>query len=486
MQVAEKLWRYAENSGGDFWRDRNFAARRALVLLVLTAAPWPASAHTVAVEQTNVRYDEDWSVLRSAPVDAERQPWWLPLKYVPLDAEGSVYASFGLEARARYEGLANNLWGGAPAPDDGYLWLRLAPHVDLHAGPLRAFVQPILGRARGVAGGPGPVDETGADMLQAFGDAKFALGEGTSVTLRGGRELIALGSERLVGLRYGPNIPQAFDGARVMVDHGAFQAQVLAAKPVSVGQGDFDDRTSRTKRLRGVYTTMAIADGISLDAYWLNYRNALAAFDQGAARENRDSFGARVFGGRGGWAWNWEAVLQRGKFGRSRIRAWTIATETSRQFSQAPLKPKVLLRVNYASGDKDPGDARLNTFNAMFPKGKYFGELSPVGPYNIVNGHIGGEFDFGDGLTLGLAAIPYWRASRRDGIYDVPGNLIRSGQSARARFIGAEAEAALGWNVNSALSLSASYSLFTPGGFIRQTGPARTIHMLGAEAMYRF
>jgi hypothetical protein len=30
----------------------------------------------------------------------------------------------GLELRARYEGYDNNLWGGAPVPDDSYLWLR--------------------------------------------------------------------------------------------------------------------------------------------------------------------------------------------------------------------------------------------------------------------------------------------------------------------------------------------------------------------------
>ena len=35
--------------------------------------------------------------------------------------------------------------------------------------------------------------------------------------LRGGREQMSLGTERLVGTRYGPNVPLAYDGGRVIV-----------------------------------------------------------------------------------------------------------------------------------------------------------------------------------------------------------------------------------------------------------------------------
>ena len=231
--------------------------RPCLLLIALT----PFAAHAQQVEQTNLRYDEDWSALQGAP-----QTGWRQAKYIPLDDAGDVYLTLGGEARARFEGFDNNLWGDPPAPDDGYLWLRVMPHADLHAGPARVFVQGIAGYARGVGAGKGPADETGIDLLQGFGDIRLKLGTDSRLTLRGGRELMALGSERLVGIRYGPNIPQAFDGVRAIAEHGPLRVDAFHLHPVAIGGGDFDDKTSKTRRLDGIYTTLTPAKGIGIDA----------------------------------------------------------------------------------------------------------------------------------------------------------------------------------------------------------------------------
>lgn len=451
--------------------------------LLFLAALTPLAAHAQTVEQTNLRYDEDWSVLRDAPRDD-----WRQAKYVPLDGDGDVYLTLGGEARARFEGFDDNLWGDPPAPDDGYLWLRVMPHADIHAGPTRVFVQGIAGYARGVGVGKGPADETGIDLLQGFADVRIPLGDGDndSLTLRVGRELMALGSERLVGIRYGPNIPQAFDGVRAIATRGAVRVDAFHLRPVAIGGNDFDDKTSKTRRLDGVYTTITPAKGVGIDAYWLGYENEAARFAGRTGREARDSFGLRFFGKRGDLGWNWEAIVQRGHFGADRIRAWTLATETTWSFPQAPFKPRLRLRANVASGDRDPADGTLGTFNALFPKGKYFGELSPIGPRNIVNVHPSVDFDLGGGVTVELVAARFWRMSRGDGIYDIPGQLIRPAGGSPARRIGDQVEISTGWQASDILSFSASLSAFRPGAFIRDTGPARTIHMAGAEAMLKF
>lgn len=449
-------------------------------LLLLLTALAPATAFAQSVEQTNLRYDEDWSVLRDAPREG-----WRQTKYVPLGETGDAYLTLGGEARARFEGFDNNLWGSPPAPDDGYLWLRVMPHADLHAGPARVFVQRIAGHARGVGAGKGPADETGIDLLQGFGDLRLTLGTDSSLTLRGGRELMALGSERLVGIRYGPNIPQAFDGVRAIAEHGAFRVDAFHLRPVAIGGGDFDDKTSRTRRLDGIYTTLAPAKGVGVDAYWLGYADDGARFSSRSGRETRDTFGLRFFGKRGALGWNWEAMFQRGHFDGDRIRAWSLATETALSFPQAPLGPRLRLRANIASGDRHPADGKLGTFNALFPKGKYFGELSPIGPRNIVNLHPSVDFDLGKGVTLELVAVRFWRESRGDGIYDIPGGLLRPAGGSRARHIGDQAEISVAWQASEILSFSASLSAFRAGAFLRDTGPARTIRMVGAEAMLK-
>ncbi len=448
--------------------------------LALLAALLPLAASAQEAPQTNLRYDEDWSVLPDAARDG-----WRKAKYLPLTQDGSAYLTLGGEARARFEGFDDNLWGDPPAPDDDYLWLRVMPHADIHAGPVRAFVQGIAGYARGVGAGKGPADETGIDLLQGFADIRFGLGDDTGLTLRGGRELMALGSERLVGIRYGPNIPQAFDGVRVIGEHGPLRIDAFHLRPVTIGGGDFDDATSKTRRLDGLYTTLSPAKDIGIDAYWLGYENEEARFGGRTGHEARDTFGLRFFGKRGDLGWNWEAMLQRGRFDDDRIRAWSIATETAWRFPQAMFKARFRLRANIASGDRDPSDGRLGTFNALFPKGKYFGELSPIGPRNIMNLHPGVDFDLGKGLTVELVAARFWRESRGDGIYDIPGGLIRAAGGSDARHIGDQVEISAGWQASALLSFSASLSAFRPGAFIRDTGPARTIHMVGAEAMLK-
>jgi len=292
--------------------------------------------------------------------------------------------------------------------------------------------------------------------------------------------MLSLGTERLVCTRYGPNVPLAFDGFRADVPTGQIKVSLLYAKPVQARLDTFDDRSSPTKALWGIY-----AAGPQLDAYYLGYRNRTATFGSMTGREERHSLGLRSHGASGDWRWNVEGVFQFGRFEEQDIRAWTLGSEMSRAFPQAPLKPTATMRFNVISGDRHAGGRTQGTFNALFPKGKYFGELSPIGPTNIINLHPSISLSLRDNLSLGIAGMAYWRYTKDDGIYDIAGNLIRSAGGARTRFIGKEVEASLSWQVVPELELSTSLSAFSAGAYLRETGPAKTITMLGLEANFR-
>jgi len=456
------------------------AAYGAAVLLAAASAPAMAAGGEAwqSPTLTNTRYDEDWSSLAD-PANRDGR-WTEQFKYIPLDADGGTWIGTGVELRLRSENFRNNVWGDAPAPDDSYLWTRFLPYADLHVGRLRAFVQPVVAYAAGVAPSPGPVDQTRVDLLQGFAEVALPLGEGSEAVVRGGRQMLSLGTERLVGTRYGPNVPLAFDGVRADIRHGAATVSLFAMKPVQPRAGSFDDRSSPTRALWGAYAALP-----GLDLYYLGYRNRAARFGGVDGREERHSLGLRSHGTRGDWGWNVEGVYQFGRFAGRDIRAWTIGTEASRRFPSTPLAPKATLRANVVSGDRDPADGRVGTFNALFPKGKYFGELSPIGPTNIVNLHPSVDLDLGGNLSLGIAGMAYWRAARGDGVYDIPGNLIRAAGASRARFIGKEIEASVSWQATPELELSTSLSAFEAGRFLRETGRARTIGMIGLEANYR-
>ncbi len=435
---------------------------------------------------TITRYDEDWSTDVDA---AERDKRWTGrFKHVPIAPD--TYLTTGIELRARNEAYDDNLWGAAAAPDDGYLWLRAMPYADLHVGRVRGFVQPIAAYAVGVSPSASPIDQTCVDLLQAFVDVRLGAAatnalDDTGVTIRAGRQMISLGTERLIGTRYGPNVPLAFDGIRSLISLNGATVSILAVRPVQPGSGTLDDRRSRTKSLWAAYVTIGNGDP-GLDVYYIGYRNSAAVFGPRTGRELRHSIGARAFGRAVDWHWNVEGIAQFGRFAGGPIAAWTLATEVGRSFPNAPLAPDAVLRFNIVSGDRHRDDDRLGTFNALFPKGKYFGELSPVGPTNIVSVNPRVATTLTTTVSASLAGAAYWRYSLDDGVYDIPGNLIRAPGTSRARFIGREAEATLAWQATPELELSTSLSAFAAGQFIRDTGKARTIAMLGTEANFRF
>ena len=471
-------------------------SRRAcqLTLMLLVAAPSAIAVaqpnHAGAIPaQTNVRYDEDWSVLATHEVDRLRPTE--RAKFIPLGTTGRAYVTTGLELRLRNETYENNLWGGAAAPDDGFVWMRALPYADLHVRRLRAFVQPIAAYASGVEPAAGPIDETRLDWLQGFIDATLLDAPNRTVIMRGGRAMMPLGSERLVGTRYGPNVPLAFDGAHLLLQlQDRLQLDMFYVRPVEPGLEDFDDGRSPTKSLWGAYATRELSPGepgtSGIDFYYLGFRDQSAVFDAGSGREKRHSIGTRIFGRASNWHWNTEAVAQFGRFANSSIRAWTLATEGGYHFRGTVFEPDVALRFNIASGDQNSEDSRLETLNALFPKGKYFGELSPVGPYNLINVQPSVVFKIDPAVELGLAINAYWRQSTGDGLYGVPGNLLRTAENSSARHIGNEAEMSLTWQISQELGVAGSLGAFSPGAFIRETGAARTIYMLGLEAAYRF
>jgi len=61
--------------------------------------------------------------------------------------------------------------------------------------------------------------------------------------------------------------------------------------------------------------------------------------------------------------------------------------------------------------------------------------------------------------------------------------VLRVADEGAPRHVGNEAEAVLGWRTGHRV-VSASYSIFVPGGFVRATGAARTIHMIGLKMLF--
>ena len=461
----------------------------ALAAAILVCAAPPAGAETGTALQPPPyrlnRADEDYRYLNDA---SRRSDLWDRVKFLPLNGAGSWYLSLGGEARERYEYFHNPNWGKDPQ-DGGYLLQRYFLHGDLHLGErARLFTQFQGSLENGRQGGPRPTDADDLDLHQAFLDLNFQAGEGGSFTLRSGRQELAYGSQRIVSVREGPNVRQSFDGFRGIYRKGELQIDGFATKPVQTKRYVLDDGTDNSKGFWGSYAVLplpALPEG-HLDLYYLGLYRSRAAFDQGAARETRHSVGTRVWRTKGPLDYNFEFLYQWGSFGDGDIRAWTAASDTGYSFEGVPLVPRVGLRADIASGDHDPADRDLQTFNPLFPKGAYFSEAGLIGPSNFFDLNPCLDLHLGNRLTLTLDWDFFWRESTGDGLYNNAEALVRSGRASDARYVGSMSQAQLFWDIDRHLSFVGIYGHFFAGPFLRQSGPGEDVDYFTSWLSYKF
>ncbi|MFP5514545.1 MAG: alginate export family protein [Alphaproteobacteria bacterium] len=467
--------------------------RAAAVALLLWIGPADASHAADPPPLTNTRFDEDYRYLLSP--EARSGAGWERFKAIPVTEDGFASLSTGLELRLRGEAIRNSGWGQDQPRNDAYGLWRALPYADLRVGEsLRLFGQLIMADAVGKLDPLAPPDADRIDLMQGFADLHAPLGDAQG-TLRVGRQMLAYGSERLISIRYGANVPRSFDAVKGIVTAGSWRVDAFYGRPVQPTPELFDDGRDARRTAWALYATRPINFGwggsAGLDAYYIGSRNRRASFDAGAGRELRHTVGVRTFGKAAGWDWNWEAMVQFGRFasnssGDGSIRAWSLATDSGYRFTGLPLQPRLGLKANIASGDGDPRDGRLETFNPLFPRAKYFGELTPIGPYNLMNLHPSVDLALSDEFSLSASAIAYWRESLDDGVYDLTGGLLRSGAASKARYVGTQGELVLSYSSGRSFEGLISYSLFRPGPFLKDSGPAKTIHFAGMEAVFKF
>ena len=433
-----------------------------------------------------LRYDENYAYLKNPALRSDYLDW---VKFIPLTTNGQLYLTLGGEIRQRYEYYHNSDWGDGPQDDNGYLLQRYMVHADVHLGEhIRFFTQFKSGLENDRNGGPRPTDEDEFDLHQTFLDVRIPWSDQDSFTLRGGRQELSYGSSRLVSVREGPNVRQSFDGVKAILKATDLQVDAFAVKPVRTRTGVFDDDSNPGQNFWGVYATTPIswlAAG-NVDLYYLGLDREDASFDQGTARELRHSIGSRMWGQLGGWDYNLEFVYQFGSFDSGDIQAWTAASDVGFTFENIVLKPRLGLKANVTSGDKNPDNPDLQTFNPLFPRGSYFGEPALIGPANHIDVHPSLELVPHDNVTLNLNWDWFWRESTRDGAYGPPLNLIQSGQSSDARYVGNQAEVLLEWRPNRHFTLTADYAHFFAGDFLKEATPGKDVDYFSAWLTFRF
>ncbi len=455
------------------------------VLSALLAAP----RHVIAQVLRNPETPYHFLRYGDTPEDQQNPGWpndfWSPLKFIPLDITPGSYINFGGEDRERVEHFNNPFFSLMPQRNLTYDLHRLLFEADLHVGnTFRAFLQFGNHLVTSHSYSP-PTDVDRLDLQQGFLDVEAAVGQGSSLTLRGGRQEITFGSARLVDVREGPNIRLSFDGGRLIYQSSDLRLDAFVTKPVIPERGYFDDSTDSRQSFWGLYGVMPVAavPGLNVDLYYLGLDRQNATFDSGIANETRHSLGTRLWGRSGAWDYDTEGVFQFGKFGAHDIWAWTMASNSGYTLQYDWGQPRLGLQADIASGGGTGGT--LKSFNPLFPKFAYFTEASINAPINFIDLFpsitIQPTRDFA--VTMGVDVL--WRYSTHDAFYQPPGVPLVAGSANDKRFVGEQFNLHAEWQATAHLAINAVYVHFLTDGFLR-AARAKDIDYVGFWTTYKF
>ena len=421
-----------------------------------------------------------------------RRDLWDKLEYVPLGSNRLRYLSIGGEAREWYEGMRNPNWGAGPQDGNGYLLQRLNVHADVHATRrVRFFVQLTSDFVFGRNGGPRPIDESRLFFENGFADITLSKRREQSTFVRLGRQEFRFGSGRLVDVREGPNVRQAFDGVSLKWTSPSWTVTGFTVKPVLNRIGVMDAPPDHATTFWGTYAVhplRKIRDG-NTDLYYFGLARKNAAFEKGTQSELRHTVGARLWGAKGGFTYNSEANFQWGTFGTNDILAWSTGHDFNYTFRSVPLQPQFGVDGGIASGNHGDSRSALGTFNPLFPTGFYWGQgaLGLNGPANVIaiGPHVGLRFT--KSLSLVMDSHSFWRQSLEDGVYGLGVNLIVPGRGNSKRFLGNKPTVGLYWRPDRHLEVSAAYAYFIAGPFLTQASPTgKNAGYAGVWTTYKF
>jgi hypothetical protein len=363
------------------------------------------------------RWEEDCSTLRNQGIQSDLDR----LRFIPLDAAGSIWLTFGAEYRLKTEYLDAPDFGLEPA-DAAYTAIgqRALAHVDLRTEiGFRTFVQLSAATDTGRKPAERPFDRSRPDIAQAFFDLPLF----GSTVLRVGRQELDSGGNRLISVREAGNLRLAFDMAHLAGSFAGVDAVAFYGRPVLNRLGAFDDRGNPAEKLLGGWLQRRLWDAgaaPTVNLFFFSRDRARATYEQGAASDDRRTVGLRVFGADASWDYSLAAGRQYGWFGQSVIHASGVAGDVGWHPDLAG-HPRFAASFGYASGDDRPGDRTLGTFDVLYPNLGYFTDAPVYYPGNTSDIQPNVTFAVMPTLSLRAGADVIFRISKRDALYGPPG-----------------------------------------------------------------
>jgi hypothetical protein len=412
-----------------------------------------------------------WCVNIYAAPSAETATWLLT-PVAKLNKGLPNWLQFGVEERMRAEGQLGI--GFEPDSTDRYLLNRFRVGANVRPSTWLKFefqTQDARAFWREETPNKSPYQNTW-DLRLAY--AEIGDVEKYHVAFRVGRQELAFGDERLVGVSNWTNVTRTFDGYRLALQKGRFRLDAFAASVVVLQDGSVGQHTPGNY-LEGLYGQIRNVVPCSvIEPYFLWRRSPGQKMGTGALATA--DFGTTGFRWAGklplGFDYDSEIAMQKGSLSTDSVSAWASHLQLGyKPESMGGLNMRYIVEYNFASGDKNSKDRVHNTFDQLYASGHDKLDLADlIGWKNIQHIRTGPEFTLSRKWSSSFKYSDYWLANAADALYNSSGSVVaRSTKGTAGRWVGQEFDATLVYSPSKISQLGAGFAYLAPGTFLKLT-----------------
>jgi hypothetical protein len=382
----------------------------------------------------------------------------------------------GIEHRGRLEGFTGA--GFADNREDLYWLNRFRVTARISMKPwLSAAVQAqdarVEGRNGATTGAPfrDQLDLRLAHVdIGAFDKSRFAL--------RGGRQELVFGDQRLVGHGNWLNTARSFDGVRGVFRHKKLRVDGFAASVVTIQMDDVN-RSGGGNYLYGADAPLTVLPyGGVIEPYVFVRTAEKLPTEAGTVGDlTSATSGVRIVGKLSARTdYNLEGAIQRGSLGTDTIAASAAHALVGRTIPIGSKTYRAFGEYNFASGDETPGDGARGTFDQLYPTGHdKYGLADQVGWKNIHHLRTGIEARPHAKLAIAGSYHSFWLASGTDALYSAGGAVLARMPTGTAdRHVGQELDIQATYTPSPRIQLTGGYAHMFTGAFLKAATPGRS------------
>ena len=314
-----------------------------------------------------------------------------------------------------------------------------------------------------------------------------------------GRQVLLYGDERLIGPGEWTNFTKTFDAAKVRWEQPKFSIDVFASTPVYIFRDQFNtsdlfngSETHRDLVFAGIYATTTAIQPMTLDFYTLVLTEDNPTFFPQAVTYPGTSLsipgtstsfvtlGTRVKSDPKklhGWEYDGEFAFQAGQVSDLDLLACALHIGGGYTWEKCAWTPRLYFEYNFATGDSNPDDGDIGTFQNLFPSNhNKYGVQDLFAWQNLSSPDVRFRVKPLKQVTLETAFYSFWLANTNDAWYRANGTTRVRPVTPAARdassYVGSELDLLATYQPLKFLSIWAGYSHFFAGDYLKATGPS--------------